>query len=199
MKDLQKYIEREPELEEFNMFFVNVLKDGKLIHSGLIESKHLMYSQMREIMFEAAKKGGLDNIHTIEHAHATWDYVFDPDNRTEYDEKYAPPFSGEVIRYTDNESSTKQFNRWKYLGPEWIVHVHEVENRQAFLQAERDYQESQKALLEEFKAELLGEAGLKDSPKKDAIWNKAVMKFGTQNPQNLEKIREFVKDVADLA
>lgn len=199
MKNLDQYIPKKPELEDFNMFFVNIVKDEKLIHSGLIKDKSELDYRMDELLIEATQKAGFDTVDSIEHQHATWDYFFTPEHQTPYPKEYAHPFSGEFIRYRDDESSKNRHNQWKFLGPEWTVYVHEQENKDAYDNALNNYRAEQEALIEAFKKDLFKEAGLSKSPKKNAIWAKAASKFGYDNARSLDKIRDFVKDVADLA
>lgn len=199
MKELDQYIPEKPKLEDFNMFFVNIVKDEELIHSGLIKKKADLDYRMDELLIEAMQKAGFDTVHVIEHQHATWDYFFTPEHQTHYPEEYAHPFRGEVIRYRDDEASKNHHNQWKFLGPSWTVYVHEQENKDAYDSALNNYRAEEEALIEAFKKDLFSETGLSKSPKKHAIWSKAASKYGYHNVQSLEKIRDFVKDVADLA
>lgn len=202
MKDLKNYVLQEPEKSEFNLFFVNVVSAGELIHSGMISNRSDLDWKMDEILIEAIKKEITDKAVSVGHTFATWDFFFDTDNQIPYEKKYQPPFSGEYIRYTLSEGKKPKRNtsqEWNYLGKEWTVFVNEVENEDGYRQALADHKNRQRELLEEFKVALFKDASLEDNPKREKIWEKAVSKFGTDHPDRLAKLKEFVSDVAELA
>lgn len=207
MQAISNYIVTMPEKKDFKLVFVNVVKDQKLVHSGMIDPNGYFDHEMDEILRAALKKVDKINVHTIEHLHATWDYFFDEENIRHIDSKYQPPFSGEYIRYTDDDAE-KPANKtknpshpWKFMGAEWTVYVHESDAEAAYQAALEHALKEKEAKLSCFKSELFDAVGIgtEDTEKRKKIWDKATRKFGVDTEDQLKKVKEFVEDVAELA
>lgn len=194
--EFEKFVKREPEPKDYNIFLVNILRDGRLVHSGLIDTMSNLDWKLDDLLIGAMKKEGFKTVDCIEHLHGTWDYFFDPDNQGRIKNAYKHPFSGNFIRYKESEDRT---GNWKFMGSDWTVYVHEEENLKAYNEAFECYLEHQEKLLNDFKEALFKEFDLKEKPNREKIWEKAIGKFGTDHPDKLEKVRNFVSDVAELA
>ncbi len=129
-----KYPERpaEPQKDDFNSFFINVMNNNDLIGSFVIFNSN--DNSNFDYQMEAQILPILQNIDPemtyVEHSPATWDYFI----RCKGDNRHTPPWKGSKIRYY--RSNVK---KWHYLEDSVVIHVSDFFFEKGYIEAKEQY------------------------------------------------------------